>query len=260
MKFAACIEYDGTPFFGWQRLSHAPTVQAHVEQALSQVAAETVSVVCAGRTDTGVHGIGQVIHFETHALRPERGWLFGTNVNLPDGIAMRWIQPVADNFHARFSARSRRYRYVILNRAARPALLQNRVYWQHQRLDVEAMHDAAQVLLGEQDFSSFRAAGCQASHAVREIMEVKVSREQDFVHVDIVANAFLHHMVRNIVGSLLKVGAGERPAGWMAGLLALRDRTQAGMTAPAAGLYFVHVDYPAEFGLPATYALPVFRL
>jgi tRNA pseudouridine38-40 synthase len=260
MKFAACIEYDGTPFFGWQRLSHAPTVQAHVEQALSQVAAEPVSVVCAGRTDTGVHGLGQVIHFETQAVRPERGWLFGANVNLPDGIAMRWIQPVTEDFHARFSARSRRYRYIILNRSARPALLQNRVCWQHHRLDVGAMHNAAQVLVGEQDFSSFRAAGCQASHAVREVMQVQVSREQDFVYVDIVANAFLHHMVRNIVGSLLKVGAGERPAEWLAELLALRDRTQAGITAPASGLYFVHVDYPAEFALPAAYTLPVYCL
>lgn len=260
MKFAACIEYDGTPFFGWQRLSHAPTVQAYVEQALTQVAAEPVSVFCAGRTDAGVHGVGQVIHFETNAVRPLRGWLFGANVNLPDGIAMRWMQPVADTFHARFSALSRRYRYVILNRMARPALLQGRVCWQHNPLDVAAMHSAAQTLVGEQDFSSFRAAGCQARHAIREIMEVRVSAEGDFVYVDIVANAFLHHMVRNIVGSLLKVGAGERPPDWMATLLALRDRTQAGVTAPAAGLYFVYVDYPAEFGLSTDYSLPAFHL
>lgn len=260
MKFAACIEYDGTPFFGWQRLSHAATVQEHVERALSQVAAEPVGVVCAGRTDTGVHGIGQVIHFETNAIRPERGWLFGTNVNLPDGITMRWIKPVAEAFHARFSALSRRYRYVILNRVARPALLQHRVCWQHHLLDVAAMHSAAQVLVGEQDFSSFRAAGCQARHAVREVMEVTVSGEGEFVYVDIVANAFLHHMVRNIVGSLLRVGAGERGVSWMEELLALRDRTQAGVTAPAAGLYFVHVEYPLEFGLPTVYQLPVFHL
>lgn len=260
MKFAACIEYDGTPFYGWQRLSHAPTVQEHVEQALSQVAAHPVSVVCAGRTDTGVHGLGQVIHFETSAQRPERGWLFGSNVNLPDGIAMRWIKPVSDDFHARFSARSRRYRYIILNRPARPALLQKRVCWHHGHLDVEGMQAAAQVLIGEQDFSSFRAAGCQARHAVREIQEVRVMQENDFVYVDIVANAFLHHMVRNIVGSLLKVGAGERPVEWMAELLSLRDRTKAGVTAPAAGLYFVYVDYPAEFGLPDTYTLPVFHI
>lgn len=259
MRFAACIEYDGTPFYGWQRLAHAPTVQEHVEQALSTVAAHPVSVVCAGRTDSGVHGLGQIIHFDTDAQRPERGWLFGCNAHLPDAIALRWIQPVVDTFHARFSAFARRYRYVILNRLARPALLQNRVYWQHGRLDAEAMHLAAQVLVGEQDFSSFRAAGCQASHAIREIHSVQVTRTGDFLYVDIVANAFLHHMVRNIVGSLVKVGAGEHPVTWMAELLAWRDRTKAGMTAPAAGLYFVHVAYPAEFGLPDTYTLPFFH-
>ncbi|MEZ5451279.1 MAG: tRNA pseudouridine(38-40) synthase TruA [Thiothrix sp.] len=258
MKFAACIEYDGSPFYGWQRLSHAPTVQEHVEQALSQVAAEPIQVVCAGRTDTGVHGLGQIIHFETSAERLQRGWLFGSNAHLPDGIAMRWIQPVVEDFHARFSADSRRYRYIILNRQARPALLHKRVHWQHGELDAAAMHQAAQVLVGEQDFSSFRAAGCQARHAIREITEIQVSREQNFIHVDIAANAFLHHMVRNIVGSLLKVGAGERPLEWIAELLALRDRTQAGMTAPAAGLYFVHVAYPEVFGLPSTYTLPRF--
>lgn len=260
MKFAACIEYDGSPFFGWQRLSHAPTVQAHVEQALSQVAAETIQVVCAGRTDTGVHGLGQIIHFETAAQRPQHGWLFGTNAHLPDGIAMRWLQPVADDFHARFSALSRRYRYIILNRLARPALLHKRVCWQRSELDAVAMHQAAQVLVGEQDFSSFRAAGCQARHAIRAITEVQVTRDGDFIYVDIVANAFLHHMVRNIVGSLLKVGAGERPLTWMAELLELRDRTQAGNTAPAAGLYFVHVQYPPTFGLPAAYTLPSLRI
>ncbi|WMP16636.1 tRNA pseudouridine(38-40) synthase TruA [Thiothrix lacustris] len=258
MKFAACIEYDGSPFYGWQRLSHGPTVQGSVEQALSRVANEEVSVVCAGRTDSGVHGIGQIIHFETSATRPLRGWLFGTNAHLPDGVSMRWIQPVTDDFHARFSARARRYRYVILNRPARPALLHNRVYWQHGELDVAAMHEAAQALLGEQDFSSFRAAGCQARHAMREMIEISVSREGDFIYVDLRANAFLHHMVRNIVGSLLKVGAGERPLTWMGELLALKDRTQAGMTAPASGLYFVHVDYPEHFKLPTTYQLPCF--
>lgn len=260
MKFAACIEYDGTPFCGWQRLSHAPTVQENVERAISQVAAHPVSIVCAGRTDTGVHGLGQVIHFETEAQRPERGWLFGSNAHLPGSISMRWIQSVSDDFHARFSARSRRYRYIILNRTARPALLQSRVCWRHDKLDAGAMHTAAQALIGEQDFSSFRAAGCQARHAVREIQELQVSRDHNFVYIDIVANAFLHHMVRNIAGSLLKVGAGERPVEWLAELLALRDRTKAGETAPAGGLYFVHVDYPAEFGLPDTYTLPVFHI
>ncbi len=259
MKFAACIEYDGSPFFGWQRLSHGPTVQGNVEQALSRVANAAVSVVCAGRTDSGVHGIGQIIHFETEAVRPLRGWLFGTNAHLPDGVAMRWIQPVADDFHARFSAQSRRYRYIILNRQARPALLHNRVCWQHGALDATLMHEAAQALLGEQDFSSFRAAGCQARHAMRKMIEISVSQEGDFIYLDLVANAFLHHMVRNIAGSLLMVGAGERPTAWIGELLAQRDRNQAGMTAPAAGLYFVHVNYPEHFGLPQTFRLPSFN-
>lgn len=258
MKFAACIEYDGSPYCGWQRLGHAPTVQAEVERALSQVAAEPVTVVCAGRTDTGVHATGQIIHFETTAQRPLHGWLLGTNAHLPDSIALRWLQPVGEGFHARFSAVARRYRYVILNRSARPALLQRRVCWQRQALDAAAMHEAAQVLVGEQDFSSFRAAGCQAAHAVRAVHEVSVCRERDYVYIDIVANAFLHHMVRNIVGSLLPIGSGERPVGWLAELLALRDRTQAGMTAPADGLYLVHVSYPPVWGLPCEYALPQF--
>ena len=260
MKLAACIEYDGSAWCGWQRLGHAPSVQEEVERALSKVAAEPVSVVCAGRTDSGVHASGQVIHFETSAERPLRGWLFGSNVNLPDSIALRWIQPVAEDFHARFSALSRRYRYVILNRMARPALLKKRVTWQYHPLDADAMHVAAQALVGEHDFSSFRAAGCQASHARREVQSIAVSRVGDMLYVDIVANAFLHHMVRNIVGSLLKVGDGERPVEWMGELLALQDRTQAGVTAPADGLYLVYVEYPARFGLPGHYVLPYFQL
>ena len=260
MKFAACIEYDGSHFFGWQRLSHAPTVQAEVEQALSKVANESISVICAGRTDTGVHGLGQIIHFETQASRSLQGWLLGTNVNLAHTISMRWIQPVDDSFHARFSATARRYRYVILNRLARPALLHQRVYWLHQPLDVAAMHTAAQVLVGEQDFSSFRAAACQARHAIREIFSIAVTREADFIYIDIVANAFLHHMVRNIVGSLLKIGKAERPIAWLAQVLALKDRRQAGSTAPAQGLYFVAVEYPPVFNLPTTYQLPTFQL
>ena len=260
MKLAACVEYAGSAYCGWQRLSHANTVQGEVERAVSAVAAEPVSVVCAGRTDSGVHASGQIIHFETTAERPMRGWLFGSNVKLPDGIALRWVQPVADGFHARFSALSRRYRYVILNRIARPALLSRQVAWYHHALDAEAMHESAQVLLGEHDFSSFRASGCQASHARREIQSLQVSRVGDFIYIDIVANAFLHHMVRNIVGSLLTVGGGEQPVSWMAELLALQDRKRAGMTAPAEGLYFVYVEYPAHFGLPTTYVLPQFAL
>lgn len=260
MKLVACVEYDGTAFHGWQRLSHASTVQTSVEKALSEVANEKIEAVCAGRTDSGVHASGQIIHFETTAERPMRGWLFGSNVKLPDGIALRWVQPVAADFHARFSAVSRRYRYVILNRWAKPALLKNKVAWYHHALDAATMHQAAQALVGEHDFSSFRASGCQATHARREIRSIQVLRQDDFIYIDIVANAFLHHMVRNIVGSLLEVGSGEQKIAWMAELLAQRDRTLAGMTAAASGLYFVYVEYPAHFDLPATYTLPAFSL
>lgn len=260
IRLAAGVEYDGSAYCGWQRLGHAPSVQEEVERALSSIAAEPVTVVCAGRTDSGVHATGQIIHFETTAVRPLRGWLRGTNIKLPDGIALRWIRPVPVDFHARFSALSRRYRYVILNREARPALLHKRVAWNYHQLDAERMHVAAQYLLGENDFSSFRAAGCQANHALRELQSITVSRNGDCVYIDVQANAFLHHMVRNIVGSLLVVGKGDRSVEWMGELLALRDRTQAGATAPAAGLYFVHVVYPPEFDLPVDYVLPEFVL
>ncbi|MCB1622037.1 MAG: tRNA pseudouridine(38-40) synthase TruA [Thiothrix sp.] len=261
MRIAAGVEYLGSAYCGWQRLGHAPSVQECVEAALARVADESVNVVCAGRTDTGVHASGQVIHFDTGADRPEHGWLMGTNGHLPDDIALRWVRIMGDTaFHARFSARSRRYRYVILNRKGRPALLNQRAAWYRQTLDAGRMQEAAQALLGEQDFSSFRAAGCQARHAVREIHSLNITRAGDFIYLDIVANAFLHHMVRNITGSLLVIGRGEQPVGWMAELLAGRDRTVAGPTAPAAGLYFVHVEYPPEYSLPAGYCLPQFAL
>jgi len=263
MKYAACIEYDGTSYKGWQRQSHAPSVQEEVEKALSQLANHSIDINCAGRTDSGVHGIGQVIHFESDAQRDEKAWRMGCNTNLPDDIALRWIQPVSDDFHARFSATSRTYRYIILNQKTRPALLQNRVYWHslaNQFLDEKQMNVAAQYLLGENDFTSFRAAGCQAKHAMRFMEKITVSRSGDCVYVDIKANAFLHHMVRNIVGSLLEIGSGEKPAEWFAELLALKDRNQAGATALACGLYFVSVDYPAEFDLPKQSNPPAFSV
>lgn len=261
MKYVACIEYDGTPYKGWQRQSHAPSVQEEVEKALSQLANHSIDINCAGRTDSGVHALGQVIHFESDAERDEKAWRMGCNTNLPDDIALRWIQPVNDDFHARFSATARTYRYIILNQKTRPALLQNRVYWHHllnQPLDEFKMHQAAQHLLGENDFSSFRAAGCQAKHAMRFMQSITVSRSCDFIYVDIKANAFLHHMVRNIVGSLLEIGSGEKPPEWFAELLHLKDRNQAGITAIASGLYFVSVDYPAEYVLPKQFQAPVY--
>lgn len=258
MKYAACIEYDGTAYFGWQRLSHGPSVQAEVEQSLSTVANHTVEVTCAGRTDSGVHGIGQVIHFDSDAVRDQKAWQLGCNTNLPDDISMRWIQPITDNFHARFSAKSRRYRYIILNQLTRPAIIYNRVCWYKDALDANLMHQAAQLLLGENDFSSFRAAGCQAKHAMRELQEISVTRDGQYIYVDIVANAFLHHMVRNIVGSLFEVGKQARAVEWFTELLEVKDRNKAGITAPASGLYFVSVEYPEEFELPEIAKPPYF--
>ncbi len=258
MKFAACIEYDGTAYCGWQRLSHAPSVQEEVEKALSQVANEPITINCAGRTDSGVHGLGQVVHFETDVERGLKGWMLGTNTNLPDDISVIWIQAVDDDFHARFSAVERRYRYVILNRKARPALLNKYVAWFYRPLDELAMDNAAQALVGEKDFSSFRAASCQARHAMREIKEIGVSRQGDYIYVDLVANAFLHHMVRNIVGSLVQVGEGRWSVEQFVTLIDLKDRTKAGVTAPASGLYFVSVAYPERFGLQQDVRLPVY--
>lgn len=260
MKYAACIEYDGTAYFGWQRLSHGPSVQGEVENALSSVANHQVNLTCSGRTDSGVHGIGQIVHFESDARRDEKAWIMGANTNLPDDIALRWIQPVEDEFHARFSALSRRYRYIVLNQMTRPALLDKKVCWFRGALDENAMQNAATRLLGENDFSSFRASGCQAKHAMRELQEITVTRDHRYVYVDIVANAFLHHMVRNIVGSLFEVGTGDKPPEWFSELLAIKDRTQAGITAPACGLYFVSVKYPEAFQLPDAASVPFFGL
>ncbi|MGV6809286.1 MAG: tRNA pseudouridine(38-40) synthase TruA [bacterium] len=258
MRIAAAIEYQGQAYCGWQRLSHAPSVQTAVEQALSSIANETIETTCAGRTDSGVHATHQIIHFDTKAERSEHGWLMGTNTQLPHDIAVRWVKTVDEDFHARFSALYRRYRYVILNRKARAGLLHKRVTWVQQALDAENMHQAAQALIGEQDFSSFRAAGCQAAHARRNVQAVRVHRQGEFVYIDIQANAFLYHMVRNIAGSLIKVGMGEQPVDWLNSLLAAKDRRQAAPTAPAGGLYFVQVAYPEQFGLEAAPILPVF--
>lgn len=250
MRIALGIEYDGTDFLGWQRLSHGASVQASLERALSFVAAEPITVTCAGRTDAGVHGRCQVVHFDTEVQRDMRAWVLGTCSNLPTSVAVLWAQLVPDDFHARFSARSRRYRYSILNRAVRPALDARYVTWERQPLDAERMHAAAQVLVGEHDFSAFRAISCQAAHARREVKRLSVRREGQQVIVDIEANAFLHHMVRNIVGSLLPVGRGEQPAAWVGELLAGRNREVAGPTAPSSGLTFLGPRYEAHWGLP----------
>jgi len=256
MRIALGIEYDGTDFSGWQRLSHGDTIQSRVEQALSFVAAHPVEVTCAGRTDAGVHARCQVVHFDTDAQRSERSWVLGTNSRLPASVALRWARPVAADFHARFGARARRYRYVILNRPMRAALEARYVTWERVPLDAVRMHGAAQALIGERDFSAFRTIACQARTPMRNVHEVTVRRDGEHVIVEIQANAFLHHMVRNIVGSLLPVGRGEREPGWIAQLLAGRDRAQAGPTAPPHGLVFLGPRYPADCGLPAEASLP----
>jgi tRNA pseudouridine38-40 synthase len=250
MRIALGIEYDGTDFLGWQRLSHGNSVQGSLERALSFVAAEPIEVTCAGRTDAGVHGRCQVVHFDTLVQRDMRGWVLGTCSNLPTSVAVLWAQPIAEDFHARFSARSRRYRYTILNRSVRPALDARYVTWERHPLDATRMHDAAQVLIGEHDFSAFRAISCQAAHARREVKNLKVWREGEHVIIEIEANAFLHHMVRNIVGSLLPVGRGEQPVEWVAALLEGRNREVAGPTAAASGLTFIGPRYERHWQLP----------
>ncbi len=250
MRLAVGIEYAGTRYAGWQRQDHAPSVQAEVERALAKVADHPVTVSCAGRTDTGVHALGQVIHFDTGAERPERGWLLGTNVHLPSDIALSWVAPVSGDFHARYWAQARSYRYLVLNRPTRSPLAADRVCQWRTPLDAPRMHAALQPLVGEHDFSAFRAAECQAQLPVRRVARIAVRREGDLVVFEITANAFLHHMVRNIVGSALKVGGGERDAAWLAALLAGRERRVAGPTAPPGGLYLTAVEYPAAAGIP----------
>jgi tRNA pseudouridine38-40 synthase len=245
-RIALRIEYDGTDFFGWQRQPGVRTVQGCVERAVSQVADAPITVVCAGRTDRGVHALGQIIHFDTVAAREPRNWILGVNANLPADISIRWCKHVPDSFHARFSARVRHYRYTILNRPTRPALLRNRVCWTHRPLSVEHMQSAAAALLGEHDFSAYRAVACQARSPVRTLYRLDVRRANEKITIDVVANAFLHHMVRNIAGVLMRIGAGHAKPAWAAEVLASRDRRRGGMTAPAAGLCLVRVDYGEE--------------
>jgi len=257
MRIALGIEYDGAAYHGWQIQPHARTVQAVLEEALSRVADHPVRVQCAGRTDTGVHATAQVVHFDTEARRSERSWVLGSNVNLPFDVNVGWAKQVPETFHARFSATGRHYRYVILNRMTRSALHRKRVVWEHRPLDVERMSRAGRHLLGRHDFSSYRALGCQAKTPVRELRRLVVSRCGDRIVIEVSADAFLHHMVRNIAGVLMAIGRGDRPEEWSREVLELRDRTLGGVTAPPDGLYLTGVDYPQEFGLPQALA-PLF--
>ncbi|MEQ8804115.1 tRNA pseudouridine(38-40) synthase TruA [Haliea sp.] len=253
-RIACRVEYDGSAYNGWQAQPHpgSVTVQQTLEAALSEIAAAPLRVHCAGRTDSGVHAHAQVIHFDAPTARSRKAWVIGSNSCLPPDIRVHWAQPVSEDFHARFSALARRYRYVIANTAIRPALLGRQLSWQRYPLDIGRMHAAARFLLGEQDFSAFRAASCQSSTPYRCVDHCEVTRRGDLVVIDIQANAFLHHMVRNIAGSLMAVGIGSREPVWIEELLAGQDRTRAADTASATGLYLVDVVYPERFDLPAT--------
>lgn len=257
MRYAAGIEYAGTAYCGWQRQPHCDSVQARLEDAIAYVANHEIELVCAGRTDAGVHALEQVVHFDSTAERETRSWLLGANCRLPRDIRIRWVEPVSDEFHARFSAEARAYRYIIVNQPVASALFHDRASWEFRPLDERSMHDAAQVLVGEHDFSSFRAVGCQARSSRRHVHFVCVSRHANQVYIDVKANAFLYHMVRNIAGSLIAIGRGERSAAWLADVFAARDRNLAEVTAPAAGLYFLRAWYPAQYKLPTNAQKPV---
>ncbi len=253
-RVAAIIEYDGTDFAGWQSQTHSASIQDAVQSALSFVAGHPIVAICAGRTDAGVHAVGQVIHFDTHAARTPRAWVLGANTKLAPSIALQWAGEVHLGFHARHKAVRRIYRYVILNRSARSALQRTRTAWIHRPLDAAAMHAAAQALVGEHDFSAFRSIECQSQTTVRRVDAIEVTRAGDLVSLQITANAYLHHMVRNIVGTLLDVQGESNPGAAMAQVMASADRLYAGATAPAAGLYLWRVEYPRDFGIPAPQA------
>lgn len=251
MRLALGVEYDGSAYNGWQRQKTGNGVQEVVERALSTIANHDIDIVCAGRTDTGVHASHQVVHFDTLAERSLRGWLLGANSCMPDDVSITSVKRVPDDFHARFSATSRTYRYVILNRLVRSALFRKRAWWIYDELDVQSMASAAAYLLGEHDFSAFRAAGCQAATARRELRYLDVHRQGDWLSVTVSANAFLQHMVRNIVGLLAEVGRGDHPPAHVKAVLETCDRRQGGIAAPAHGLTLIGVDYPAEFDVPS---------
>jgi tRNA pseudouridine38-40 synthase len=251
IRIALGLEYDGTAFSGWQSQRSAPAVQTLVEAALSPVAAEIVSLICAGRTDAGVHACAQVAHFDTHARRSARGWVLGANTNLPADVSVAWARPVPQHFHARYSAEARTYRYYVFNRPVRSALSVRGAAWIRQPLDHERMQSATAALLGSHDFSAFRSAQSQSHTPTRRVEALAVRRDGDFVVMEITANAFLHHMVRNIAGLLIAIGQGDQDPSWAREVLESKDRTQGGPTAPAQGLYLWSVRYSRSFGLPA---------
>ncbi|KPQ26693.1 MULTISPECIES: tRNA pseudouridine(38-40) synthase TruA [unclassified Halomonas] len=249
-RLAMAIEYDGTRFCGFQRLKHAASVQASVEDALSKVAGAPVQIHASGRTDSGVHATRQIVHLDPPAQRSEKAWVFGANTYLPRDVSIRWVKPVSDDFHSRLGALGRRYRYLLLNQISRPVLERHNVTWCRDPLDADAMHRAAQALVGEHDFSSFRAAGCQSKTPWRQMHFVDVKRYGPLVMIDIQGNAFLHHMIRNIAGALASVGRGAQDEDYIERLLALKNRKMGDVTAPACGLHFVDSIYDERFALP----------
>ncbi len=250
MRIVVALEYRGVGFCGWQSQPQSCGVQDALEAAVSAIAGEKVVVTAAGRTDTGVHAAFQVAHFDTHSSRPLTAWVRGVNSHLPSGVAVLWAREVGEDFHARFAAIQRGYRYVLLNHPVRAGLNDGLVGWHHRPLDADAMNRAAAHLIGQHDFSAFRAAECQAKSPVKELRRAHVERRGDYLLCDFQADGFLHHMVRNIMGCLIQVGAGSQPAEWMGDILAGRDRTRAAPTFDAAGLYLTQIRYPAHFALP----------
>lgn len=257
MRIALGLEYDGASFCGWQSQPGGCGVQDHLEAALTRFADAPIAVVAAGRTDAGVHAVGQVVHFDTDAARTWEGWVRGPNAHLDRAVRVVWAQQVPDDFHARFSARARAYRYLLADQPVAPAIGRTQVGWFHQRLDADAMQTAAQVLVGEHDFSAFRDAQCQAKSPVRHLTEIGVRRQGELIHITVQANAFLHHMVRNIVGCLVYVGAGREPGSWVEAVLQGRDRRLAAPTFAPEGLYLERVDYDPSLGLPAAPSHPL---
>jgi tRNA pseudouridine38-40 synthase len=258
-RIALGISYNGATYHGWQYQNpDLATVQDEVQKALSIVADHPVTVTCAGRTDSGVHATSQIVHFNSESPRELKSWISGVNANLPDSVSVNWSRAVVPEFDARHAATSRRYLYLIYNARIRSALMPELLTKEHRVLDVNAMNESARALLGVNDFSSYRAASCQSLTPIRNIHNIEIRRIGELVLVDISANAFLHHMVRNIVGVLMDIGSGEKPISWVADLLGLKDRTKAGVTAPPNGLYLIQVDYPDKFGLPKGPCLPHF--
>ena len=255
MRIALGIEYAGCNYYGWQTQSITPTIQETIELALSEVANEKVIIHCAGRTDTGVHAIQQVVHFETSSIRKSHNWVLGVNSKLPKDISVLWALDVDDEFHARYSAQSRTYQYLILNRVSRPAILNGLVTWECQELDLKRMIRASKSLLGEHDFTSFRAVSCQAKSPIRKIQKLEINKIQDYFIISVRANGFLHHMVRNIAGVLIAVGAGKQDETWVIDVLKAKNREAAGITATPDGLYLIDIKYPKHYLIPKAKSL-----